>query len=110
MEAILQAMAALVLHTQVARGQPQGGTAARPQATTNVNGTVGLIVLDSRDMRRSGVRRPRGVHAAAAVSDLGDVVGQVIKRNGRAICGFAGVTDGSCVVLSGCGVSSVACL
>ena len=75
-----------------------------PQSSSVVNGSVGLVTLNKRDVGGK-------YHAAIAVSGFGDVVGQMLNKRGDAVCNFGGVYDArtGCVTLVGC-VSGTECL
>jgi len=104
MTAFLNTVAALILSSQMAAAPPATSSAAL--VTTHVNGTVALLAFDKREFKRTSLRRK---HVAVAVSDLGDIVGVVLNKRGTALCELVGYFDGQCVVLSGCGVSGLAC-
>jgi hypothetical protein len=104
MIAFLNTVAALILSSQMSAGAPASSSASL--VTSHVNGSVALLAFDKREFRRTSLRRK---HVAVAVSDLGDIVGVVLNKRGRALCELVGFYDGQCVVLSGCGASGVAC-
>ena len=92
---ILGAIGGLVLHSMVARTSNE----PHPNVGVGLNGTVGLLTYDKRDLHSSRF------HAAVAVSGAGDVYGAVLNKRGDSTCTFVGVYDTftGCLTLVGCG-------
>jgi hypothetical protein len=116
MKAILLATVAALIGVQVAAADDVTRVIAErlaatrrplPQESTHTNGTVGLLMIGKRDLKGT---EARGHHMAIAMSEVGDVVGVLLKGpSGVPKCDFGGFFDGACLTLSGC-VSGTECL
>jgi hypothetical protein len=100
-----QDVAAIKTRIELARSSEPG--AIRPASIAESYGSVALVIFSVQDSRSFSPPARRKI-ITAAVSGLGDVVGYVLKKNGRSVCSFYGITDGTCLVLQGC-VSGTVC-
>jgi hypothetical protein len=98
MVTVLQGLAALILQARI-----EGGQMVR--VGFSGNRSVAIVTLSRKQTRL------RGMHAVAAVSSTGDIVGRVLRANGTGVCDFGGAYDfdTACVTVAGCGLSGTAC-
>jgi len=103
MDALMQAVGGLLLHTMVAK---KAAGEIRPNLAAQINSTVRIITFNKRD-----IHSPR-FHAAVAASGAGDLAGAILNKRGDAVCTFVGIYDTftDCLDLLGCGDSFSGCL